>query len=216
MNRKYKNLPLNKNIETPSLFVLSEKFYNQPTVQVAKELLGKTLVKKIDNFWVGGHIVEAEAYRGNNDPASHAAHKKTPRNSVMFGPGGNAYVYFIYGMYFCFNVVAHSPDEPAGAVLIRSLQPVYNIEKMIEQRKKDRIKELTNGPGKLCQALSISRRDNGKDLSQSNLLILDTGGLRNFDIVTDSRIGIKKGADLQYRFYIKNNHFVSKVKKTTT
>ena len=131
----------------------------------------------------------------------------------MFGLVGHAYVYFIYGMYNCFNVVAYNPEtQKAGAVLIRALKPVYNIEGMIFRRKKQKLEELTSGSGKLCRALDISRNENSLPLWKGNLLIADDNNFGGFEIVSGSRIGIKSGAEFDYRYYVKDCEFVSRIK----
>jgi DNA-3-methyladenine glycosylase len=186
------------------------KYYNMDTVSFAKFLLGRMLIKKIDGKWAGGYIVETEAYLGENDQASHASRRKTLRNEVMFGPPGYAYVYFIYGMFYCFNAVAYDPVfQRAGAVLVRALEPVLDIEGMKLRRKKDKVEELTSGPGKLCQALNITISDNGASLQHSNLLIIDTGDYRKHEVITGQRIGISTGIEHLYRFYVKDCPYVS-------
>lgn len=191
---------------------LPYKFYARDTRIVGQELLGKLLVHKTKEGVTAGIIVETESYMGSNDPASHAARKKTPRNSVMFEQPGISYVYFIYGNHYCFNVVAHevvSHEEGiAGAVLIRALEPFLNIKLMMERRKTDRILNLTNGPGKLAQALGIQRGQNGLSLIRSGLYIEEIG-IKTKGIIKSFRIGIKEGKDLLYRYYIKQSPFVS-------
>ncbi|MCL5774312.1 MAG: DNA-3-methyladenine glycosylase [Firmicutes bacterium] len=188
---------------------LDYSFYARDTIKAAKELLGKVLVHKEGKDSAAGIIVETEAYLGSNDPASHAARKKTPRNSVMFGQPGKAYVYFIYGNHFCVNAVAH--DGYAGAVLIRALEPVLGIGIMKKRRKQEDLQALTNGPGKLAQALGITRIHNEKDLVKSNFYIADAGiKIRLQQIAASGRIGIKEAEEMQYRFYIKGNKFVSR------
>lgn len=190
--------------------ILPYSFYKRSTIKVAKELLGKLLVHNTREGMISGIIVETEAYLGRNDPASHAAAKKTPRNSVMFGHCGRAYVYFIYGNHYCFNVVAH-PDNVAGAVLIRALEPCGGIQLMRENRDTEQINNLTNGPGKLTQALGIARSHNGCDLKKDSLKIYDIGcNIKAEVIARCSRIGIKEGLDLLLRFYIKDNRNISR------
>ena len=137
--------------------ILPRKFYQKDTVIVAKRLLGKKLVRKIGNYEISGIITETEAYRHNDDPASHAYRKITDRNKVMFGDVGISYVYFTYGMHYCFNIVAKKSKVPAGAVLIRAIQPEKGIKKMQENRNLKNLKNLTNGPAKLTQALKITK-----------------------------------------------------------
>lgn len=196
-------------VKLKDLKPLDYSFYARDTIKVARELLGKVLVHKEGAAATAGIIVETEAYLGSNDPASHAARKKTPRNSVMFGNPGRAYVYFIYGNHFCVNAVAH--EGYAGAVLIRALEPVLGIEIMRKRRKQSDLGTLTNGPGKLAQALDITRVHNEKDLVKSNFFIADAGiKISRQKIASSGRIGIKEAEEMPYRFYIKGNQFVSK------
>ena len=148
--------------------VLPRKFYMNDTKQAAKDLLGKTLVRKIGNHVLTGVIIETEAYEGKNDPASHAFTNMTERNKVMFGSVGIAYVYFTYGMHYCFNVVARHPKTKAGAVLIRAIEPEKGIEIMMKNRKSSDLKNLTNGPAKLSQALEITKEQYGIDLTKNS------------------------------------------------
>ena len=133
---------------------------------VAKELLGKKLTRKIGNYEMSGTIIETEAYRHKDDPASHAFRNITDRNKIMFGEVGIAYVYFTYGMHYCFNVVAKKMKTPAGAVLIRGIVPEKGIKKMQENRNIENLKNLTNGPAKLTQALEITKEHYGIDLTK--------------------------------------------------
>lgn len=180
---------------------LPRSFYSQDTVKVAKELLGKTLNRKIRNGFVSGIITETEAYRFIDDPASHAFTGETSRNKAMFGQVGRAYVYFTYGMYFCFNAVARDKDVEAGAVLIRSIKPVKGIEKMIKNRKTDDLFNLTNGPAKITQAFEISKKNYGEDLTKSPSLYI-TEGVKNCKFVARKRVGIKNGVDKLWNFKI--------------
>lgn len=190
-----------KNIEI-KMRILSRKFYNRDTVQVAKDLLGKTLVRKIGKQKLTGTIIETEAYKGKNDPASHASKKKTERNKVMFGQVGWSYVYFTYGMHYCFNVVAKKDGEESGAVLIRSVQPRLGIGTMIKNRKIDLISNLVNGPAKLTQAMQITKKQYHVDLTKdSGLFIMD--GIKPTKILAKPRIGITVGADKLWNFSFK-------------
>ncbi len=186
---------------------LSRKFYERDTKEVAKDLLGKVLVHRTPKGVLKGKIVEVEAYYGENDPGSHAYKGKTPRNEIMYGLPGFAYVYFCYGNHWLLNVVTEKGGK-AGAVLFRALEPLEGIEIMKENRKSKEIQNLTNGPGKLTQAFGINKKHNGLDLTKSNLFIT-RGKKENFEIVTTTRIGIKRGKELPLRFYIKGNKFVS-------
>jgi len=190
---------------------LQRDFYARPTMEVARDLLGRLLVRVYDGQRLSGRIVETEAYLGANDPASHAYRGPTDRNRVMFGPPGYAYVYFIYGMHHCLNIVTES-DGVAGAVLIRAIEPVEGVEVMQALRGGRPIAELTNGPAKLAQALGLDISWNGTDLCTSDDLFLEEGEPVPDEIVmTASRIGLSKGAtkDAPWRFVVKGNPFVS-------
>jgi len=187
---------------------LKRDFYERNTKVVAKELLGKILVHRLPEGDTMGRIVETEAYFGNGDPASHASRGKTPRNSIMFGPPGHAYVYFNYGMHYLFNVVTEKEGVP-GAVLIRALEPLRGIDFMFKKRKVKELKLLTNGPAKLTQALGIDISHNGLDLVNGEIFACDDKKAV-FNIVSASRIGISVGKDDLLRFYIADNQFVSK------
>jgi DNA-3-methyladenine glycosylase len=194
---------------------LSKNFYTRDVHIVAKELLGKLFVRRIGKEIISGIIVEVEAYDGSIDEASHSFGGKTNRNEVMFKKGGLLYVYFTYGMHFCANVVTGKENE-SKAVLIRSLQPVDGIDLMIKNRynKKETTKKefinLTNGPAKLCKAFKIERVQNGTDLTGNEIFILKSPKLGPSEITDTTRIGIKKSVDLPWRYYIKDNEFVSK------
>ena len=182
--------------------VLLRKFYMNDTKQVAKDLLGKTLIRKIGKQILSGVIIETEAYKGKNDPASHSARKKTDRNKVMFGEVGHAYVYFTYGMHYCFNVVAKKEEDESGAVLIRAIQPQQGINYMIKNRKTDVVSNLVNGPGKLTQAMQITLKQCNLDLTKnSSLFIAD--GKKPTNIIVKPRIGIKIGVDKLWNFSYK-------------
>jgi DNA-3-methyladenine glycosylase len=189
--------------------VVPRDFYLDPPDLVAQKLLGKLLVRGD----MVGRIVEVEAYFGEADAASHAFPGKTPRNAVLFGPPGHAYVYFIYGMYFCLNVSCER-EGFAGGVLFRALEPIRGLETMARNRRLpvDRIAALTSGPGRLCQAFGITReRDNGTDFTslKSDLQIRDDD-FRAGDVLVTPRIGISKDAERPARFLLANNPFVSK------
>lgn len=185
-------------------------FFKGTTEEVAKKLLGKILVRVISGKILSGKIVETEAYLDENDLASHSAVGMTERNKVMFGEAGLAYVYFTYGMHYCFNVVTGEVGK-GSAVLIRSLEPIDGIDLMKKFRQKDDVHILTNGPAKLCQALKIDKKLNGVDLKTSNeIFIAEPDKNEKFEVVITKRIGIEKSKDLLLRFYIKENKYVSK------
>ena len=185
-------------------------FFKGTTEEVAKKLLGKIFVRLIGGRILSGKIVETEAYLDENDLASHSAVGMTERNKVMFGEAGLAYVYFTYGMHYCFNVVTGEVGK-GSAVLIRSLEPIDGIDLMKKFRQKNDVHILTNGPAKLCQALKIDKRLNGVDLKTSNeIFIAEPDKNEKFEVVITKRIGIEKSKDLLLRFYIKENKYVSK------
>jgi DNA-3-methyladenine glycosylase len=194
--------------------VVPAKFYLGRPEVVAKDLLGKLIIRKIDRQRLIGRIVETEAYLGLDDPASHSFPGLTPRNAVMFGPPGRAYVYFIYGMHYCLNVSCE-PDGQAGGVLFRALEPVSGLAEMARLRglpEGASARLLTSGPGRLCQALGIVREGiNGLDFTsrRSPLQICDDGYVPEGVTITP-RIGISKASDLPLRFVISGNRFVSK------
>lgn len=194
---------------------LTRDFYKRDVLTVAKELLGKILVKNNGEQIYSGIIVEVEAYNGAIDEAAHTFIGRTPRNEIMFGEGGFLYVYFTYGMYFCCNVVTGVKGN-GEAVLLRGLEPLDGLDFMAINRfgknsisEKDKFK-LTNGPGKLCMALDIKRDDNGTNLLGNKIFILDNKKVPKNKIVTSTRVGITRSTDLPWRFYIKENKFVSK------
>ena len=180
---------------------LPKKFYQRDTVIVAKELLGKKLTRKIGSYEISGIISETEAYRHKDDPASHAFRSITNRNKVMFGEVGIAYVYFTYGMHYCFNVVSKKMKTPAGAVLIRGIIPKKGIKKMQENRNIENLKNLTNGPAKLTQALEITKKHYGIDLTKKSKLYIEEG-LEIKKIKKSTRIGIKNGKEMLWNFKI--------------
>ncbi|MCX8056032.1 MAG: DNA-3-methyladenine glycosylase [Ignavibacteria bacterium] len=189
---------------------VNHNFFEGSTEEVAKKLLGKILVRVYKGKIISGKIVETEAYLDENDLASHSAVGITERNKVMFGKAGLAYVYFTYGMHYCFNVVT-GEEGKGSAVLIRALEPIDGIEQMKKFRNKNDLHILTNGPAKLCQALRIDKKLNGVDLKTSEeIFIAEPETKENFDIVITTRIGIEKSKELPLRFYIRENKFVSK------
>ncbi|MDP1808899.1 MAG: DNA-3-methyladenine glycosylase [Actinomycetota bacterium] len=187
---------------------LSESFYARDTAVVARELLGKVLVRRINGDIARCRIVETEAYFSQNDPASHAARGRTKRNSVMFGPPGRAYVYFNYGVHHLFNVVTEL-EGTAGAVLIRAVEPVVGAALLLANRQVAIIEQLTSGPAKLTQALGIDLSHNEKQLNTEELGIIESDD-NGFNIVAARRIGISAGGELDLRFYIEKNPYVSR------
>ncbi|MDE1770401.1 MAG: DNA-3-methyladenine glycosylase [Thaumarchaeota archaeon] len=186
--------------------IIPRSFYAQDTVKVAQDLLGKILVRKIGGNIISGIIVEAEAYRYKDDAASHSFGGMTERNKAMFGEVGKAYVYFTYGMHYCVNAVARSPDFQAGAVLIRSLIPQNGIDFMSRKRKISNVSNLTNGPAKLTQALQITKKEYGEDLTKrSSLYVMEGIQVKKSQIVSGPRIGIKKATDNLWNFKISKN-----------
>ena len=210
--------------------ILGKKFYLRDSATVAKDLLGKILIIGDPKSCCGGFIVESEAYYGANDAASHACNGITPRSKIMFEEPGFAYVYLCYGNHYLLNAVTEKPKVP-GAVLIRAIEPFFNIEKMKERRRINDIKNLAKGPGNLTKALGINKNFNGKSLTgiDSGIFIagFDVSALKAIkkinkalleklieyaqpeDIVTSPRIGIKRAVEANLRFFIKGNLFVS-------
>ena len=178
--------------------ILKRSFYERPTIEVARTLLGKVLV----HGETAGIIVETGAYLGGDDLASHSARGVTNRTRVIYGPPGHAYVYLIYGIYECLNIVAESAGQP-GCVLVRALEPVAGIEIMRQRRPAVRkLEDLASGPGKLTLALGITRADNGADVTRGSLVVREPTGQRAFEIAVTPRIGIAKCADLPLRFVL--------------
>ena len=187
--------------------ILQKKFYDRETVIVAKQLLGKKITRKINGVKLTGIITETEAYRGKDDPASHAAVKMTNRNKVMFGQVGMSYVYFTYGMYFMLNVVAKNKKQNAGAVLIRGIHPQDGIKTMIKNRGVKNIKRISDGPGKLTIAMDITMKQHNKDLTKKSIIYI-SDGIKPKKIYKKSRIGISKGLKKQWNFSINvRDHF---------
>ena len=171
------------------MMVLDRKFYGRDTLKVARALLGKKIVRRMGRIELSGMIVETEAYCGSSDSACHAHRGRTPRNAVMFGSPGHAYVYFTYGMHYMLNLVTREEGNPC-AVLIRALVPLTGIEEM-ESRRMRKGAQLTNGPAKLCQALSIDKSLNGWDLTiGSKLWVEDYKRIPVKSIISTPRIGI--------------------------
>jgi DNA-3-methyladenine glycosylase len=188
-----------------STMLVEQKFFTKPTIELAKVLLGKYLVMGE----LQGKIVETEAYLYRGDPGCHAARGLTPRNAPMFGPAGRSYVYLIYGMYYCLNVVSGKTGD-GEAVLIRALEPVHGIDLMKERRRTEKIENLCSGPGKLTQAFGITKEHNNLCLLTGELQIHNNREKPEFQ--TSTRIGLTAGKELELRFFIAGNRFVSKAR----
>lgn len=199
---------------------LTREFYTRNVLEVSKDLLGKLLVYEVNGEKLIGKIVEVEAYMGPEDKAAHSyGGKVTERTKVMYKEGGYVYIFMIYGMYYCFNIVVAGVNEPQ-AVLIRALEPIHSLDAMCINRFNKTYDNLTNyekknisnGPGKLCRAMDIRKDLNGEDLCGDKIYILDSED-HSFEIVTSKRIGIdyaEEAKDFLWRFYIKDNKYVSK------
>jgi DNA-3-methyladenine glycosylase len=191
---------------------LPREFYNRETEIVAREMLGTILECETEDGVASGIIVETEAYLGEHDLACHAAVGRTARTEHLYGPPGISYVYFIYGMYWCFNAVTREEGSPS-AVLVRALEPLKGVPLM--HRRRPRIKrdvDLTNGPGKLCTALGITGAMNGKPLQRKPLVVREGTRVPDSQIETTTRIGITQSADWPLRWIVKGNPYVSKGK----
>lgn len=193
--------------------ILKRDFYIKDGITLAKELLGKILVKDIDGVLYKGRIVETEAYMGAIDKACHSYNnKRTKRTEAMYREGGYSYIYLIYGMYYCFNVTASIKDNPE-AVLIRALEPLDNKDLMLKIRKVKKEKEIANGPGKLTKALGIISDDNDIDLTFGKKIWIEDDGYVPNKIVETTRIGIdyaEEFKDKPWRFYISKSNYISK------
>ena len=186
--------------------ILDKKFYERETVTVAKQLIGKTLTRKIRGKKLSGIITETEAYRGKDDLASHASTKMTERNKVMFGPVGISYVYFTYGMYFMLNVVAKSKRQNAGAVLIRGIFPQEGIKTMVKNRRIDDLNKITNGPAKITMAMDISMKENNIDVTKNSSIYISEG-ISIKKIKKLPRVGISKAKEKEWNFSINSKDY---------
>ena len=211
-------------LSMPLSIPLPRSFYERDPRAVARELLGKVLLRRVGRKTIAGRIVETEAYLGRGDPAAHAFSGITKRNAVLYGPAGHAYVYFTYGMHHCMNISCE-PSGHAGCVLLRALEPISGLEEMAKSRNlawegketsPARMRLLASGPGRLCQALQIERqRDNGKDLTARNSdlqvveALAEASSEVKYKVVTATRVGISKAADLKLRYLLAGNPFVS-------
>lgn len=186
---------------------LDFEFLNGSAVEVAPQLLGCLLERQLDGRTVRAMIVETEAY-DQTDAASHSYNGKTPRTEAMFGPAGHLYVYFTYGMHYCCNIVV-GEENYGAAVLIRAVEPVSG-EDIMKRRRHVNGREISNGPAKLCQALAIDRALNGHDLAYPPLTLTPRPMRSHQDIIQTTRIGITKGREMPWRFFIKDNPYVSR------
>lgn len=194
---------------------LDRSFYKQDALTLAKKLLGKIIVKKENENILAGIIVETEAYGLDGDLSAHSWRGKTNRNAAMFEEGGILYVYFTYGSCFCANIVS-GPKDSGQAVLVRAVEPISGFEIMFERRKLDFNEKnkfnLCSGPGKFCQAFGIDLRHNYADLTGEEIFLTEGKKISEKEIGISGRIGITKSVELPWRFFLKNNKFVSKHK----
>lgn len=194
---------------------LSLNFYQNDVLEVAKQLLGKALIKREKGQILAAKIVEVEAYRGKSDQAAHSYRGKTKRNEVMFKSGGFLYVYFIYGIHYCANVVTGKEND-GDAILLRAAEPLLGVDIMRRNRygategTAKQIDNLTNGPAKLAKAFKLNGEYNGVNLASGDIFFIEFEEIEKNDICTSKRIGISKSKDLPWRFFIKNNRFLSK------
>jgi DNA-3-methyladenine glycosylase len=193
---------------TPKILLIG--FYSRDTAKVARELLGKILVRRLDTKTLKAIIVETEAYYGKDDPASRAYHGKKKYNRVMWEKPGRIFIYNVH-QYWMLNIIAHQ-EEKVGGVLIRAIEPVEGMETMKKNRPGKQLTNLTSGPGKLTQALLIDKNLNGIDATSINSPIYVLENKKRFEIVTSHRIGVTKDLEEKLRFYIKGNPFVSRKK----
>jgi DNA-3-methyladenine glycosylase len=189
--------------------ILPREFYARDTVHVAKDLLTKYLVRKRCGSRLVGKIVEVEAYKGSDDPASHAFRGITRRNRPMFGEPGHAYIYFTYGNHFCLNVTTEQSGTP-GAILIRALEPVGGLDSMRRLRPSVCDLELTSGPGKLTKALGIDKSLNEVDMTKRGPLFIIDSESERFKLSCSPRVGIRRGTDRLWRIYVSGNPCVSR------
>lgn len=190
--------------------ILPYSFYNRDSALVGVELLGKILVRNLGGLILSGRIVEVEAYLPFTDPAAHSYRGKTKRTESLFKDAGSVYVYQIH-MQHCMDVVTDTIDIP-GSVLIRAIEPIEGIEKMKEFRGKEKLTDLTSGPGKLCKALNITKELDGVNMLQENspLYIIDDGSKVSSGVIKGPRIGISKAVEHELRFFVKDSKYISR------
>ncbi len=189
--------------------ILPVSFYSRSTPKVLEDLIGKVLVRMSEEGLTSGIIVEAEAYTGEDDPASYAFCGRTKRSEIMYGPPGRAFVHFTYGMHHMLNLVTEREEFPA-AILIRALEPREGISLMKKRRQTEELINLCSGPAKICQAFSIDRSHNGVSLSSSrSSIFIKEGEKRKEELIWTSRIGIGEGKDRLWRAYLKGSPFIS-------
>ena len=186
---------------------LKRDFYSRPTDLVARELLGKILVRRFDDVLLGGVIVETEAYFGGDDPASRAFHGKKTYNRVMFEESGQLFIYNVH-KYWMLNIIAHS--DGVGGILIRAIEPTMGIETMRKNRPVKQLRDLTSGPGKLSLALDVDKNLNGLDVTTDANPVYALDNDISFEISTSHRIGVTRDLPEQYRYYVKDNRYVSR------
>lgn len=188
---------------------LARRFFARDTVRVARDLLGCVLESRVDGIRTAGRIVEVEAYVGPHDPAAHGyGNRRTARNAALFGPPGSSYVYFIYGVHWCFNAVTERDGFPA-AVLVRALEPLIGVEAMETRRGMNDPRRLCAGPGRLCQALGITGAHNARPLATGPVRILRPQRRPRLRINVSPRVGISKASDWPLRFFVERSPFVS-------
>ena len=187
--------------------ILARSFYERDTTLVARELIGKILIREYEGCILSGKIVETESYRCD-DPACHAYRGKTERTQALFGPPGHAYVYFTYGNHWCLNVVAHD-EHHAGGVLIRALEPLKGIEIMQKNRGIQILKRLTSGPGNVAKALAINKAHYGINMTKKGQLYVIDTTINSNDVVAVPRIGISQSKELLLRFCLKSSAYLS-------
>lgn len=188
--------------------IIPRSYYARDTVEVAHDLIGALLVREWKGNMLVGMIVETEAYR-SDEPSCHAYRGCTARTKALFGDPGHAYIYFTYGNHYCLNIVAHDAKH-AGGVLIRALQPLQGIEVMQQTRNISSIHSLTNGPGKLAQALHITKTLYGHDVTKKSELYVCQGPTQEKDVIATKRIGISQAQDLEWRFCLKGSPYLSR------